>query len=178
MAISPLVVAWLSSLKSRGILQGGSMLEIGPSDLILYTPAAVEFYIRRHMPPDGVRAVMDALFDGQGLFRREEIGTLYRVFGYDRYRSIDLADSRADWHCDLNHPIDIPERFDMITNFGTAEHIFDIAEVFRSMHALLRPGGIQLHVMPAYGDVNHGFYNIHRKRCTAHTMAVCAAALA
>ena len=29
------------------------------------------------------------------------------------------------------------------------------------MHVLLREGGVQLHVMPVFGDVNHGFYNIH-----------------
>ena len=137
------------------------MLEMGPSDLILYTPAAIEFYIRRHVPADRVDAVMDGLFDDQGLFRRERIGALYGVFGYAKYRSVDLQDSRADWRCDLNHPVEIPERFDMITNFGTAEHIFNISEVFRSMHALLREGGVQLHVMPVFGAVNHGFYNIH-----------------
>ena len=81
--------------------------------------------------------------------------------GYAKYRSIDLGDSRADWRCDINHPVDIPDRFDAITNFGTAEHIFNIAEVFRSMHVLLRKGGVQLHGLPAFGDVNHGFYNIH-----------------
>jgi hypothetical protein len=134
---------------------------MGPSDLILYTPPAIEFYVRRHVPGDGVGAVMDRLFDRQGQFRREEIAALYGVFGYARYRSIDLADPRADWRCDLNHPVDIPERFDTIANFGTGEHIFNISEVFRSMHVLLREGGVQLHIMPVLGDVNHGFYNVH-----------------
>ena len=83
------------------------------------------------------------------------------MFGYAKYRAIDLGDLRADWQCDLNHPVDIPERFDTIANFGTGEHIFNISEVFRSMHVLLREGGLQLHVMPVCGDVNHGFYNIH-----------------
>jgi hypothetical protein len=161
MAISPIVLAWLSNLRSRGILRGGAMLEMGPSDLILYTPAAIEFYIRRHVPADSVGAVMGGLFDGQGQFRQEKIAALYSVFGYAEYRSIDLKDPRADWRHDLNHPVDISERFDMITNFGTGEHIFNISEVFRSMHVLLRAGGVQLHVMPVLGDVNHGFYNIH-----------------
>lgn len=137
------------------------MLEMGPSDLILYTPAAIEFYIRRHVPAQNVGAVMHKLFDSQGQFRREEIGGLYGAFGYTKYRSIDLGDARADWRCDLNHPVDIPEKFDAIANFGTAEHIFNIAEVFRSMHVLLREGGVQLHIMPVVGAVNHGFYNIH-----------------
>jgi hypothetical protein len=137
------------------------VLEMGPSDLILYTPAAIEFYLRRHVPPSRVGAMMARMFDTQGAFRREEIGTLYSVFGYTTYRSIDLADPRADWQCDLNYPVDIPERFDAIANFGTAEHVFNISEVFRSIHVLLKEGGVQLHVMPVFGDVNHGFYNIH-----------------
>jgi SAM-dependent methyltransferase len=161
MAISPIVVAWMSNLKSRGVLRGGAMLEMGPSDLILYTPASIEFYIRRHVPAERVGAVMDKIFDSQGHFRSEGIAPLYGVFGYEKYRSIDLGDPRADWQCDLNYPVDIPERFDAITNFGTAEHVFNISEVFRSMHALLRKGGVQLHVMPVAGAVNHGFYNIH-----------------
>jgi len=161
MAISPLVVAWLSNLTSREVLRGGTVLEMGPSDLILYTPAAIEFYLRRHVPADRVGAMMAKMFDSQGVFKREEIGTLYSVFGYTKYRSIDLADTRADWRCDLNYPVDIPERFDAIANFGTAEHVFNISEVFRSIHVLLRKGGVQLHVMPVFGDVNHGFYNIH-----------------
>ena len=46
------------------------MLEIGPSDLILYTPAAMEFYIRRHVPANSIRSVMDKLFDSQGVLGR------------------------------------------------------------------------------------------------------------
>jgi hypothetical protein len=161
MAISPIVVAWLSNLKSRDVLRGGAMLEMGPSDLILYTREAIEFYIRRHVPANAVGDVMDGIFDDQGQFRRDRIGTLYGIFGYSKYRSIDLGDPRADWRCDLNYPVDIPEKFDAITNFGTGEHIFNISEMFRSMHVLLRKDGVQLHVMPIAGAVNHGFYNIH-----------------
>ena len=40
---------------------------MGPSDLILYTPAAIEFYLRRHVPADSVGALMDRLFDSQGV---------------------------------------------------------------------------------------------------------------
>jgi hypothetical protein len=29
------------------------------------------------------------------------------------------------------------------------------------MHVLLREGGVQLHIMPVAGAVNHGFYNVH-----------------
>lgn len=62
---------------------------------------------------------------------------------------------------DCNEPFKLPERFDVVTNFGTAEHVFNIAAVFRSIHDALKPGGVALHVLPTFGDINHGFYNIH-----------------
>jgi SAM-dependent methyltransferase len=49
----------------------------------------------------------------------------------------------------------------VVTNFGTAEHVFDIATAFRSMHRLVKPGGVILHCMPAFAFIDHGFYNIH-----------------
>ena len=29
------------------------------------------------------------------------------------------------------------------------------------MHVVVKQGGVQLHIMPVFGDVNHGFYNVH-----------------
>lgn len=52
-------------------------------------------------------------------------------------------------------------RFDVITNFGTAEHVSNIGAVFLSTHNLLNVGGISLSILPAFGDINHGFFNIH-----------------
>jgi hypothetical protein len=49
----------------------------------------------------------------------------------------------------------------LATNFGTAERVFNIGELFHSIHDALRPGGVAMHVLPAFGDIDHGFYNIH-----------------
>lgn len=38
---------------------------------------------------------------------------------------------------------------------------FNIGEGFRTIHKLLKPGGIALHALPTYGAYYHGFYNIH-----------------
>lgn len=86
---------------------------------------------------------------------------LFRVLGYDIYRSVDLFDTRADWQIDLNDPAVIPEKFDLVTNGGTGEHIFNIAAMFKFVHDVLRPGGIALHSMPALGEFDHGFWNVH-----------------
>lgn len=87
---------------------------------------------------------------------------LYRVvFDCSTYRAIDLNGTEAAWRHDLNRPLPVVETFDVVTNFGTSEHVFDQAQLFRSVHALTRPGGLMLHAVPHQGGPDHGFYNYH-----------------
>lgn len=59
---------------------------------------------------------------------------------------------------DLNRPLTLPRQYDTIINHGTAEHIFDIAQVFKSMHDAAKVGGYMIHECPFTGWVDHGFY--------------------
>lgn len=87
---------------------------------------------------------------------------LYRVvFDCTTYRAIDLNGTATAWRHDLNLPLPVTETFDVVTNFGTSEHVFDQAQLFRSIHALTRPGGLMLHAVPHQGGPDHGFYNYH-----------------
>jgi hypothetical protein len=53
MSISPIVVAWFRNLRSREILLGGAMLEMG-APISSSTPLrAIEFYVGRHVPAIG-----------------------------------------------------------------------------------------------------------------------------
>jgi SAM-dependent methyltransferase len=81
------------------------------------------------------------------------------MFGIEEYKSTDIDDDRADYCLDLNLPVpdDMP-RFDIVTDFGTAEHVYNISQVLDNMHRLLPPGGIALHCVPAFAFTNHGFY--------------------
>jgi hypothetical protein len=78
------------------------------------------------------------------------------------YRSFDLTEPRADYAIDLNRPLsrDIG-RYDVVTNLGTTEHVFNIGQSFANIHNLLKVGGIQLHGVPSCGYIGHGFYNVH-----------------
>jgi len=49
-------------------------------------------------------------------------------------------------------------RFELSINHGTAEHIFNIANVFRVMHEATLPKGIMIHESPFTGWLDHGFY--------------------
>ena len=51
------------------------------------------------------------------------------------------------------------QHFDIVTNHGTTEHIFNQANVFKLMHDLTKVGGMMIHAVPTlqFGRP-HGFY--------------------
>ncbi len=83
------------------------------------------------------------------------------IFGIRDYLAIDLHGTQASLPYDLNHPVSLDRRFEVTTNIGTAEHIFNQAQFFRNMHDLTLPGGIMYHALPNQGCYDHGFYNYH-----------------
>ena len=117
----------------------------------------------RHLGPADCDRAMTAIFDEATAKPKSNAqAAFYSIFGADSYRSIDLTDPRADYAADLNHPL--PRsigRYDVVTNFGTTEHVFNIGQSFANIHRLLKVGGLQLHTLPSYGSIDHGFYNIH-----------------
>lgn len=98
-----------------------------------------------------------------GLARQENLFSVAREF-YDswfapsRIVSVDNGGTDTALRRELNRPLELGERFDVVINNGTAEHIFDIAQVFLSMHDHCEAGGWMIHDAPFHGWVDHGFY--------------------
>lgn len=160
MGINALTVAWLSRLADKGIIESGaSILEFGPQD-VLCSRQVVEIFARKHCSAARVTEILEEMFDGE-VNRISVPRAFYSIFGISKYRSLDLIDPRADWRRDCNLPFQVPEKFDITTDYGTAEHVFGIGAMFQSMHDATRTGGVMLHILPAFGDVDHGFFNIH-----------------
>jgi SAM-dependent methyltransferase len=160
LAINTLQVAWLSRLAKKNIIkQGDSIVELGPQDILCSRPA-LNFYGQRHCDDPTLTKKLDEIYD-DGEPRPILPSVFYSIFGTKKYRSVDLFDPRSDWMRDCNYPFKLPERFNIVTNFGTAEHVFNIGSVFRSIHDALLPDGVALHVLPAFGDIDHGFFNVH-----------------
>jgi hypothetical protein len=87
---------------------------------------------------------------------------LYARLGFDRVESIDVSDFEGCSQVfDLNTP-GVPShlygRFDAVYNGGTLEHIFDTRTALRNVFELLTLGGVAVHVGPADGWLEHGFY--------------------
>lgn len=91
----------------------------------------------------------------------------YLELGCGRYVSID-GNGRGTLTADLNQPIDeqlqsdrLCGSFDLVTDFGTGEHIFNQAQVWRTLHDLCKPGGYIAFDRPSTGYHAHCFYLIH-----------------
>lgn len=81
-----------------------------------------------------------------------------QLFEPRRIVSIDINGTPAAMRCDLNKPLPPIGRFDVVINHGTAEHVFDVAQVFLSMHNACAVDGLMIHESPFTGWLDHGFY--------------------
>ena len=86
----------------------------------------------------------------------------YKIFFHvESLESIDLHGTSSSMKLDLNLIHDLGKQYDCIINLGTAEHIFNVYQVFKSIHEWIKKDGIVIHCLPMYGEVDHGFYNFH-----------------
>jgi len=87
--------------------------------------------------------------------------TALAMLGIERYRDVDL-NPRAALTLDLSSPLPAEHAgvADIVLDLGTAEHIFDTAQVFSNIVELLAPGGWVIHFSPMTW-YNHGFINFN-----------------
>ncbi len=89
---------------------------------------------------------------------------LFRLLGFDGIETIDQSDYEGAEHIvDMNQPLDNPgliERFDVIANNGSLEHIFNVPNCLNNMTRMLKVGGHVIHWVPLNNWVDHGFYQI------------------
>jgi SAM-dependent methyltransferase len=99
------------------------------------------------------------LLDG----KRGDGEELYRSLGCSRYTNID-GNGDGLIEADLNFPLELkwPGEFDLVTDFGTSEHVFDFAQCWRTIHSLCKPGGLIVFDKPYQRYKDHGFYNVHK----------------
>ena len=92
-------------------------------------------------------------------------GPFYRSLGFD-YSCIDIDNDPGSIALDLNCdavPDSLAAKFNLITNFGTTEHVVNQLNAFKIIHDLAAPGAIMLHELPAFGQTNHGFFGYQPK---------------
>lgn len=170
MAISAPHYQALKELAKRGELPiGGRILEIGEANW--YGDISVSEIISdiHKLPLDAGREILverlRRLEKSNDQWAAWEIAKIIYDFliAPSMVRSIDFNGTPAALRYDLNEWTGThgnPGSFDLVINHGTAEHIFNIANVFRAMHDNCCVGGLMIHESPFTGWVDHGFYTL------------------
>ena len=87
---------------------------------------------------------------------------LFKSLGFSECKTLDISNYEgADYIFDLNAPElppELRERFDVIIDGGTFEHVFHIPNAFKNIWGMLRPNGRIVHIAPSSNHIDHGFY--------------------
>lgn len=171
MALSHSLIQMLFDLRRQGAIGTGeplSMIELGEQNWFGDIPAEdVGFIIDNANLPDERRQQLHeelaAVLERKDRQRMWDLAKIFYkvVFNYSSYKAIDLHGTTEALMLDLNEPLNLNEQFDLVTNIGTTEHVFNQYQAFKSIHELVRPGGKMLHSLPNQGCYDHGFFNYH-----------------
>lgn len=95
----------------------------------------------------------------------DKTGEFYESLGFKEYNAIDLNSNFQsmvmDLNADLSDKYGFNKTFDVVTNNGTGEHLFNQYQVFKNIHNLTKVEGLMIHVLPFVNWLNHGFFNFH-----------------
>lgn len=173
MALSHSLIQFMLSLRRQQFIGAGPpirMLEFGeqnwfydvrPAELLLLIDQFTDLAEARRVE---LKAELDAVLSQRPATEPFDICKVFYklVFNYSDYLAVDLHGSEKALRLDLNEPLDLPRHaWDLVTNIGTTEHVFNQYQAFKSLHELARPGGLILHSLPNQGCFDHGFFNYH-----------------
>ncbi len=112
---------------------GGIML--GRQKMHFNPPGWTERLIKK-LQRLGIEAAPEDLFQEDGFCE-----TYLKTIGWPKLESLDFsAIEGAEYVHDLSDPVgdDLKDRFELIYDGGTTEHVFDIAQSFRNVDAMLK----------------------------------------
>tara|TARA_B110000503_G_C6981268_1_gene343327 strand:+ start:63 stop:758 length:696 start_codon:yes stop_codon:yes gene_type:complete len=89
----------------------------------------------------------------------------FKKMGFSSYTAIDVNTNLDAIAMDLNYVLkdryEFNKTYDVVTNNGTGEHLFNQYALFANMHNLCKKDGFMLHILPFYKQCDHGFFSYH-----------------
>ncbi len=153
MGIGPHTLKLFKTLKDKDLFHIQCVMELGSQDISFTREEALSL----------LHVDMDIFKQQEGFSKRISAKKLYDLLGCDIYACIDLDGAHGALAFNLNHSLKrkygYKEQFQMVTNFGTAEHVFNQYSLFENIHELCAPNGIMVHGLPIGGYRSHGFFN-------------------
>lgn len=140
-----------------------SVIELGSQDLMYEPRQRLHEQLRKELPSLPPERIDEEFSTALAASTSDEfrVDWLYRLLGMRQYSCVD-ADGRYGafiWDLNTAIPDDQRGRWDLVTNHGTLEHVFNVYQGFKNMHDLAHPGSVMLHLMPFQGHSDHGFFN-------------------
>lgn len=85
----------------------------------------------------------------------------FSLLGLNEVQALDVdsfegAEIVHDLNCPV--PVELENRFGLIVDGGTLEHVFDVRQALSNVAAMLRLGGRVIHLSPGNNYLGHGFY--------------------
>ena len=87
---------------------------------------------------------------------------LYKMLGIDEYYSFDLNEEHNSISWDFNLPFEDTSQysqFDIVTDHCACGHAFNIAESYRTIHKLCKPGGLIIVCLPLWKGNGYFLYD-------------------
>jgi SAM-dependent methyltransferase len=144
-------VRFLLAARKQGV-EFGDVLMVGRQSLNVY-PAKM----RRLLAQAGI----DTKLFAPGAPDTGFAEPAFKALGANNVWSVDVsAFEKAEFVHDLNKPIgpDLKEKFDLVYDGGTLEHIFNFPVALQNCMEMLRPGGSLILHTVANSWCGHGFY--------------------
>lgn len=163
-------------------MRAAHVMPLVPYTAFMIAKAALEYgargealFLGRLWPHDLTAGALRTVLAEQGLAAgdlgsaldgnaRLDDQSLCRLLGLDGCVALDFnAAEGASLVHDLNRvppPAETQQRFGVVFNFGTMEHIFHVPNFLENVYRMLRVGGVVLHSAPANNMVEHGFYQL------------------
>jgi predicted O-methyltransferase YrrM len=87
---------------------------------------------------------------------------LFKTWGFSESLALDVSGYEgAEVLFDLNRsdlPASLLDRFGLIINGGTLEHVFHVPNALYNISRMVKTGGMIVHISPIHNWVDHGFY--------------------
>ena len=144
---------------------GGSVIEFG--NQTMRAKGDMVTRARRFLTENDIAFQPQEIDDIERQYKARKLDRLterfFKAIGFASYDAIDVNSLHGSLVMDLNtilkNQYKFDRTFDVTTNNGTGEHIFDQSSIFENAHNLTEKGGLMIHCLPANNYINHGFYS-------------------
>ena len=157
MGLGPPVLELYRQLKLQGAFDGiTNVMELGSQDFWCPQQNLIKALFKAFGRPEPESHLLSTSNTQQQPAR-----LLYEALGIT-YNCVDVDGRTGTLVLDMNFdkvPEDEHNKYGLVTNHGTSEHILNQYNVFEMIHNLTRPSGVMVHAVPFTVHLEHGFFN-------------------